>query len=208
MLSGLNTDKLSACPECDLLIDTAQQVKEGYVSLCPRCRYTIEHPSRLSIKNNFLCVLTGLVFYFPAMMLPIMKFTMIGNTESMSIFNCLQTLFYTGNFGIAVLVLCTLILVPLGKMMLISFITIRIYYKAKTRYLAVCFKWYSRLNYWGMLDIFMLSVLVSAIKLRNDAELEPGLGLYAFVILLLSSALQTQLLNKKLIWTLIERHGS
>lgn len=207
MLSGLNIDKLSACPECDLLIDMAQQVKEGYVSQCPRCHYTIEHPSRLSIRNNFLCVFTGLVFYFPAMMLPIMKFTMLGNTEAMSIFNCLQTLFNTGNFGIAILVFFTLMLVPLTKMMLIIFVSTRIYYKLKTHYLALSFKWYSRLYRWGMLDIFMLGTLVSAIKLRDDAELEPGLGLYAFVILLLSSALQTQLLNKKLIWTLIERHG-
>ncbi len=208
MLSGLNTDKLSACPECDLLIDTVQQVKEGTISQCPRCRYTIEHPSRLSIRNNFLCVMIGLIFYFPAMMLPIMKFTMLGNTEAMSILNCLQTLFYTGNFGIALLIFFALMFVPLAKMMLIIFISTRIYYKVKTHYLAASFKWYSRLNNWGMLDIFMLGVLVSAIKLRNDAELEPGLGLYAFVILLLSSTLQTQLLNKKLIWTLIERHGT
>lgn len=207
MLSGLNTDKLSACPECDLLIDSSQQVKEGYVCECPRCRYIIEHPSRLSIRNNFLCVIAGLIFYFPAMMLPIMKLTMLGNTEEMSIFNCLQTLFQTGNPGIALLFLLTLILVPLAKMILIIFITIRIYYKAKTQYLALSFKWYSYLNSWGMLDIFMLGILVSAIKLRSDAEFEPGLGLYAFIILLLSSALQTQLLNHKLIWTLIERHG-
>lgn len=207
MLSRLNTDKLSACPECDLLIDTGEPIKEGYVSECPRCRYTIEHPVRLSIRNNFVCVVTGLFFYFPAMMLPVMKFTMLGNTEAMSIYNCLLTLFNTGNIGIAVLILFTLILVPLVKMMLIIFITTRLYHKAKTHYLAMSFKWYTRLSHWGMLDIFMLSILVSAIKLRNDAELEPGLGLYAFVILLLSSSLQTQLLNKRLVWTFIEHHG-
>lgn len=208
MLSRLNTDKLTACPECDLLIDTAEAVKEGHVSECPRCRYTIEHPVRLSIRNNFVCVLTGLVFYFPSMMLPVMTFTMLGNTQVMSIFDCLETLFNAGHFGIAVMLLLTLMLIPLAKMVLIIFITTRIYYNVKTHYLALSFKWYTYLSRWGMLDIFMLSILVSAIKLRNDAELEPGLGLYAFVILLLSSALQTQLLNKRLVWTLIEHHGT
>jgi len=142
------------------------------------------------------------------MFLPIMKFTMLGNTESLSIINCLQTLFNNGHLVIASLILFTLIVVPLLKMMLIIFITTRIYHKARSHYLAFSFKWYTRISSWGMLDIFMLSILVSAIKLRNDAELEPGLGLYAFVILLISSAMQTQLLNKKLIWTLIERHGT
>ena len=208
MLSRLNIDKLSACPECDLLIDATEPVKEGYVSECPRCRYTIEHPVRLSIKHNFVCVLIGLIFYFPAMLLPIMKFTMLGVTETLSILNCLQTLFDNGHLVIASLILFTLIVVPLVKMVLIIFITTRIYHKARSHYLALSFKWYTRISSWGMLDIFMLSILVSAIKLRSDAELEPGLGLYAFVVLLISSALQTQLLNKKLIWILIERHGT
>ncbi|TXL22322.1 paraquat-inducible membrane protein A, partial [Methylococcaceae bacterium HT2] len=104
-------------------------------------------------------------------------------------------------------VLLTIILIPLIKMMLIIFITSRIYFKVKSQYLAASFKWYNRLNHWGMLDIFMLGIIVSAIKLNDDADLEAGVGLYAFIILLFTSALQTQLLNKNLIWTLIERHG-
>ncbi len=206
----LNTDKaahLEACPECDLLIDASEQVREGYVSQCPRCLGVLEHPLRLSIKHNFICVLTGLVFYFPAIFLPILKFTMLGNTEAMSIVGCVLALFATTNYGIAGIVFFTLVLVPLVKMMLIIFVTTRLYYSVKTPFLAVSFRWYNSLSHWGMLDIFLLGVLVAAIKLANDAELEPGLGLYAFIILLLSSALQTQLLNKKLLWKLIERHG-
>ena len=206
----LSTDKLShieACPECDLLIDTAGQVKEGHVSQCPRCLGILEHPQRLSIKKNFICVLVGLIFYFPAVFLPILKFTMLGNTEAMSIINCVQTLLVTANYGIALIVFFTLMVVPLVKMMLIIFVTTSLYYHAKTHFLAISFRWYNSLNAWGMLDIFLLGVLVSAIKLTKDAELEPGWGLYAFVILLLTSALQAQLINKKLLWNLIERHG-
>ena len=203
----LNTDKFIACPECDLLIDSSEQVKEGYVSECPRCRYILEHPQRLSTLHSFICVVFGLIFYFPAMLLPVMKFTMIGTTQSMSIFSALVTLCKTDNMGIAAIFLVTLMLVPLLKMILIIFITTRLYYHAKSHYLAASFKWYGYLNSWGMLDIFMLSMLIASIKLRSDAELEVGMGLYAFIIILFSSALQAQLLNKTLIWTLIERHG-
>jgi len=207
MPSALNIDKLSACPACDLLMNDSEQVKEGYISQCPRCKQILQHPSRLSIRNNFICVFVGLVFYFPAILLPMLQFTMLGNTESMSILNCVLTLLNTGNWIIGIVVLFTIVLVPLTKMMLIIFISTRVYHKLHSHFLAVSFKWYNHLNHWGMLDIFMLSIIVSAIKLNEDAELDPGLGLYAFVILLFTSALQTQLLNKKLIWTLIERHG-
>ncbi|MDF1582464.1 MAG: paraquat-inducible protein A [Methyloprofundus sp.] len=209
MRSTLNIDNaqhIEACPDCDLLI-TEVQVKEGYVSHCPRCRHIIEHPTRLSIRNNFFCVFAGLIVYFPAMLLPVLQFTVLGHTEVLSILVCVQTLFSTGNWGVGLVVFFSLMLVPLVQMILIIFITTRFYYQVKSHYLALCFKWYGYLSAWGMLDIFMLSIIVAAIKLRDDAELEPGLGLYAFIALLLISALQTQLLNKKLVWTLIEKHG-
>ncbi len=209
MQSALNTDNthyLEACPECDLLM-AAVQVNEGYVSQCPRCRHIIEHPTRLSIRNNFFCVFAGLIFYFPAVLLPMLEFTMVGNTEAMSILVCVQTLFSTGNWTVGLVLFFSLMLVPLVQMMLIIFVTTRFYSQVKSHYLAICFKWYGYLNAWGMLDVFMLSIIVASIKLRDDAELEPGLGLYAFIVLLLTSALQTQLLNKKLVWTLIEKHG-
>jgi len=201
-----NAQHIEACPDCDLLM-TAALVKEGYVSQCPRCGYTLEHPTRLSIRNNFFCVFAGLIFYFPAMLLPILQFTMVGNTEALSILVCLQTLFSTGNWGVGLVIFFSLMFVPLVQMILIIFVTTRFYYQVKSHYLAFCFKWYGYLNAWGMLDIFMLSIIVASIKLHDDAELEPGLGLYAFIALLLIKALQTQFLNKKLVWTLIEKHG-
>ena len=209
MRSTLNTDNtqsLEACPDCDLLM-AAVQVKEGCTSHCPRCGHTLEHPTRLSIRNNFFCVFAGLILYFPAMLLPILQFTMVGNTEALSILVCVQTLFSTGNWGIGLIIFFSLMLVPLVQMILLIFVTTRFYYQVKSRYLAFCFKWYGYLNAWGMLDIFMLSIIVASIKLRDDAELDPGFGLYAFISLLFINTLQTQLLNKKVIWNLIEKHG-
>lgn len=201
-----NVQHIEACPDCDLLM-TAAQVKEGYVSQCPRCGYTLEHPMRLSIRNNFFCVFAGLIFYFPAMLLPMLQFTMVGNTEALSILVCVQTLFSAGNWSLGLVIFFSLMFVPLVQMILIIFVTTRFYYQVKSHYLGLCFKWYGYLNAWGMLDIFMLSIIVASIKLHDDAELEPGLGLYAFIALLLIKALQTQFLNKKLVWTLIEKHG-
>lgn len=205
-----NTDKqqdICCCLCCDLLISENEPVQDGYIIQCPRCKHVLQHPTRLSIRNNFVCVFTGLIFYFPAVFLPIMQFTMLGHTQQMSILDCVQTLFATGNWQIGIIVFYTILLVPLSKMILMIFVTTHILYKINSHYLAASFKAYSRLNNWGMLDIFMLGIIISAIKLNDDALLEPGLGLYAFIILLFTSALQTQLLNKKLIWNLIEHHG-
>jgi len=183
-------------------------LKEGQVMQCARCSTVLEHPTRLSIKNDFVCVLVGLIFYFPAMLLPLIKVTMLGDTEAMSLLNCVETLVQTGNVGIAIGFFFSLFCIPFFKMSLLLFVMTRLYYKAQSRYVAESFKLYNILNAWGMLDILLLSLIVAGIKLNDDAELAAGLGLYAFLILLLSSALQTQLLDKRLVWRLIEQHGN
>jgi len=205
MPSALDTDSLSACPKCDLLIELSPVREAGYISQCPQCFHVLEHPTTFSIRKDVLCLLTGLLMYFPAMLLPIMNFTMIGHTEAMSMLNCLETLFITGNIAIGVVVFISIFCIPLLKMTLLLFVITRVYYKISSRYLAFSFKSYNLITAWGMLDILLLSFIVAAIKLRDDAELAAGIGLYAFVVLLLASALQIQLLNKNLIWRLIER---
>jgi paraquat-inducible protein A len=205
MPSALNIDNLSACPECDLLIELSPIREAGYISQCPRCTHILEHPTKFSVRKDILCLLTGLLMYFPAMLLPIMNFTMIGHTQAMSMLNCVETLFLTANIGVGLVVLICVFCIPLLKMTLLLFVLARVYYKIPSQYLALSFKCYNQINAWAMLDILLLSFIVAAIKLRDDAELAAGLGLYAFIVLLLASALQTQLLNKSLIWRLIER---
>jgi len=205
MPSVLDIDKLSACPECDLLLELNPIRQAGYISQCPRCQHVLEHPSKFSLKKDVLCVLTCLLMYFPAMLLPIMEFTMIGHTEAMSMLDCVETLFTTANYGVGIVVFISIFCIPLLKMTLLLFVITRVHYNISSKYLAWCFKSYNWINTWGMLDILLLSFIVAAIKLRDDADLAAGLGLYAFLVLLLATALQTQLLNKNLIWRLIEQ---
>jgi paraquat-inducible protein A len=205
MQLALNIDNLSACPECDLLLEINPIQKAGYISQCPRCSYVLEHPTRFSIRKDVLCLLTGLVMYFPAMLLPIMKFTMIGHTQMMSMLTCVETLFLTANLGVGLVVFICIFCIPLLKMTLLLFVITRLYYRIPSRQLALSFKHYNLINTWAMLDILLLSFIVAAIKLKEDAELVAGLGLYAFIVLLLATALQAQLLNKNLIWRLIEQ---
>jgi len=201
-----NVEHLDACPDCDLLIESIE-INAGYVSQCPRCKTVLEHSMCFSLRYSFFCVFSGLILYFPAVLLPVMKFSMMGQMQSLSIWDCVYNLFLTRHFVIASTVFFVLILAPLVKMILLLFITSRVYFHTKSYYLAMCFKWYQQLNEWAMLDVFLLAMIVSVIKLRDDGVIDPGFGLYAFILLLLSGTFQTQLLNKKLIWNLIEDHG-
>ena len=64
--------------------------------------------------------------------------------------------------------------------------------------------WLSHIRPWGMLDVFMLGILVSMVKLADMAEVIVGPGLYAFVPLLLFSAASAATTEPRLLWERFE----
>ena len=56
-----------------------------------------------------------------------------------------------------------------------------------------------------MLKVYTLGIMVSAVKLKDLGGLDPGIGLYCFVGLLLMTVIQTLVLDKYLFWDLIEK---
>ncbi|MEE9447898.1 MAG: paraquat-inducible protein A, partial [Arenicellales bacterium] len=54
--------------------------------------------------------------------------------------------------------------------------------------------WIQKLGKWSMLDVFVVAVLVVAVKLRAIAEVQMHYGLYAFAV----SVLLTMWLSSKL----------
>ena len=62
----------------------------------------------------------------------------------------------------------------------------------------------SQLQPWAMLDVFMLGVLVSFVKLTGTAEVLLGPALYAFAGLILVSAAAWYSFEPRLLWNRLE----
>ena len=66
------------------------------------------------------------------------------------------------------------------------------------------FRLYLLLKPWGMLEIFMLVIIVSGFKLIKMASLIPGLSLFAFFGLVFVLALIIVTLDEHLIWERVD----
>jgi paraquat-inducible protein A len=58
---------------------------------------------------------------------------------------------------------------------------------------------------WGMLEICMLGILVSIIKLKDLAQISYGIGLFCFVLLLTISLVASVTLDEHKYWSLIKK---
>jgi paraquat-inducible protein A len=198
-----NLSDLTACHGCDLLIEEVS-IPPRSKALCPRCGSSLYQTKENTVNNTLALVITGLFLLYPAISLPIMEMTIIGDTSFNTLLNAVIEIYKSGYYWIAFMVLFTSILTPAAKLVVLLIVLLHIKFKRHTELLPLLFRYYVKLDVWEMLDVYMIAMLVSVIKLFDIAAIKGGWGLYCFVGLLLISILVTVKLDKKQIWECIE----
>jgi len=194
---------LTACHACDLLIEK-QPALPGSKTVCPRCGSTIEDPKADTVSKTLAVVVTGLILWWPANFMPILTMTIIGNTSDNTLMGGVVDLYRGGFYWVALVVLVCSILAPAAKLLLLLIVLLHIKLNHYARLLATLFRVYGYLDSWGILEVYIIAVLVSITKLVDLATIQAGLGLYCFVGLLLASILAAVNLDREQIWQSIE----
>ncbi len=202
---GIAASGLVACPECDLLIRRTHP-EPGLRSLCPRCGSTLFHTKKDSVERTLVLSLAGLILFVPAMVLPIMNLDAMGLEQTSNILQGIGVLFRDGFHMVAILVLLTAVVVPFLKLLLLFYVSVAIRIKANLGHLSRGFRLYQRLDEWGMLEIYMLGILVSITKLTDLAQVSYGIGLFCFVSLLVITLFSSVTLDKHQYWSLLGRN--
>ena len=130
--------------------------------------------------------------------------TILGDTSFNSLLKGVVKIYQAGYSWVAFVVFFTSILAPTAKLLVLLTVLLHIKLKRHTKLLPLLFRYYVKLDTWEMLDVYMIAMLVSVIKLFDIAAIHGGLGLYCFVGLFLTSILVTVKLDKKQIWESIE----
>lgn len=199
----MSCDALIACFECDLLI-TRQPVPIGSRAKCPRCDHVLHQPVQRSIEKVMALAITGLLLFIPAVSMPLLTLNLLGKSEQETMLSGIVALYEGGYHWVAVLVgLCSM-LIPFLKLLLLLFVSVCLSLKSRCKGVAKSFRLYHRLDTWGMLEVYLLGILVSMVKLLDTAEIVPGVGLYCFVGLLLITVLLSASLDEVSVWEAIE----
>jgi len=179
----MHTDSLMACHECDLL-HRIDGLPEGATSICSRCGAVLVSHKRDSLDRSLALTLTGLVLFAMANAYPILEIKSGSLYQATTIMGSVEILFNAGMWQIALLVFLTALFFPFLD--LVSRLTILIPLKMnkKPRKVSFIMSLIQSLNPWGMMDVFMLGILVSVVKLVKMMKVIPGISLFAFVMLI------------------------
>ncbi|SDJ99835.1 paraquat-inducible protein A [Microbulbifer yueqingensis] len=192
-----------ACHECDLLLGDAV-APPGKKLECPRCDAVLHRNPRGSAAHTAALSLTGLLLFFPVLSLPLLSFSILAFGAENTLLNGVIALFGEGYIWMAGLVLFCSVIAPLGKFLLLGFISLGCHWRLLDRPVTWAVRWYEHLKEWGMLDVYMLGLLVALIKMSDLGKMEVEPGLYCFVAMMLVSNLTTLSYDQQAIWSRLE----
>lgn len=183
-LSSLPLEQLIACHECDLLM-CKPLLQDGESAECPRCGYELFSHRHHVVRRSMALVLTALLLYVPANFLPIMQLNLLGQTSQDTVWSGVLGLYESGMQGIAMVVFLCSMAVPLLKLLCQLLVLLSIRFDFGRSYGLLLYRIYHHMREWGMLEVYLMGILVAMVKLMDLADLSLGLGLFCFVALLL-----------------------
>jgi paraquat-inducible protein A len=188
------------CPHCDLLQQSPPLPPKGSAH-CARCGHLLHRDRPNSIDRTLALTLTGLVLYIVANSFPFLSFEMQGQVTQTTLMTGVEDLTAQGKGEVAAVVLFTSILAP--GLQLVLLLAVLLPLKLGGRLppgFPTLFRWFKSLAPWGMMDVFMIGILVSVVKLTEMASIVPGTALFAFVVLIFVLAAAQAALDPDVVW--------
>nr|MDJ0885523.1 paraquat-inducible protein A [Desulfobacterales bacterium] len=105
---------------------------------------------------------------------------------------------------IATLVLITVVIVPAVHLLCMLYILLPLNQNVVPHHLAGVLRLVIFLKPWGMMEVFLLGILVSVVKLVKMATIIPGVALYAFLALIFVLAAMMVTLDEHVVWEKLE----
>lgn len=196
---------ITVCPDCDLVVATEPlSVPPDSELVCPRCRYRLRIPQKNTLDRTLALSLTGLLLFIPAHCMILLQLEALGLFDQGTVFDSIRILYHQKYFLVALAVLCTVILIPLAKLLLLFIVSLCLSLKIRFRPLPFLFRWYCHIEEWGMTEIFLIAILITIVKMGPTTSISYETGFFAFAGLSLVLVCSVCTLDKHLYWDLIE----
>ncbi len=189
---------LIACPECDLLQQLPALAHAGSAR-CGRCGFTLYRAGPDLDVTLAMTLAAGLLFLL-ANVFAIVQMDVQGNSSATTLFGAVRTLEEQGRPLVAALVFVTTVLVPALQLAALSYLLLPLRFGRRPRHGGRMVRLLHAIQPWAMIEVFVLGVLVSVVRLAFLAEIIPGVGLWAFAGLLLLLPMATASFDARAWW--------
>jgi len=145
-------------------------------------------------------VITGIILYVPANVLPVMTMTVVGDIEPLTVLGGVQELYESGLWPIAGIVFLASIIVPFCKLACLSWLLLMHGSPLWRRQRGALRRIVHTIGSWSMVDVFLLSILAAVGQLGVLASVQAELGGLFFAAVLVCTLFASESYNSRMIW--------
>lgn len=189
---------LKQCRVCHKLLPLKQ--REG--GACPRCGAAVYSRIPHSVSKTWAYLLTAMLLYIPANVLPIMTVSGIGGGKADTIFSGIVSLMRSGMIPIGLIVFIASIVVPLLKMvaLVILLLSVQRRWNLSARQRTRLYRLTEFVGRWSMLDIYVVMILITLVSFGALGTIETGPAATAFASVVILTMLAAMSFDARLIW--------
>jgi len=192
-------DAFIACHDCDLVHRIKALPAKG-AAVCIRCGAVLYKHKPNSLDRTLAFALAALILFVLANSFPFLGLKIGAQVRETTLITGIHELYVQGMQVIAILVLLTTVVVPATQIMCLFYILLPLKFGRLPKTLPWVLRFLQRIQPWGMMEVFMVGILVSVVKLAKMAKIIPGISLYSFLALIFVLAAMTVSLDSHLIW--------
>ncbi|MES2499083.1 MAG: paraquat-inducible protein A [Pseudomonadota bacterium] len=193
---------LIACEHCDAVFHKLT-LANGEIARCTRCGAEMDRNAQERRNHLLPLTIASLIMFFIANTFPIVEMELQGLHNQTTLIGAVLSLTTEGISLVALLVLATTILFPFMQMLILFYLLAPSSDSDHRPGFSLLIRLMQTLRPWGMVEVFMLGVLVALIKLSNMATIIPGIALWAFCLLTVMLTVIVSF-NPRYLWQLEE----
>jgi len=197
-------DQHTACHHCDQLIHLPH-LQEGQEAHCPRCGHLVAALRFNAMNKALACGASALLFLLLANLFPFLSFRAQGREQVMTLGQSSIELLTQGHPVLALLITIFILLIPAVMLTVLLYLLIPLRQRRYPRYGYLLCRYLYLLKPWSMVEVFLIGVLVSLIKIASMADVILGISFWAYILfsLLLTAALSS--VDRHHLWFWLEQ---
>ena len=192
-----------ACIECDLLVQVGE-LGEGQRAECPRCGNHLTAPAADGLTRTFAFALAACVLLVLANSFPFLSLKAKGLEQVMTLPRTAVQLYSDGYATLAVLVLGPIVGIPALMLATLMALIVPIRRRVSAPWLVPAGRLLFFLTPWAMVEVFVIGVLVSLVKIGAMATVVLGISFWAYVGFAVCFTASLSSLDRLQMWREIE----
>ena len=193
--------QIIACHDCDLLLSLPANPPPSRLR-CSRCNAVLHHHGHDLIDVPLALALTGMVVLVLSNYFPLLEFRLQGRSDATFLLAGIQELYHQGMPLLAGLVFFTTVLAPSVQIGLLVYVYAPLRFGRRPPGFPLALRAIQAILPWSMLEIFLLGVIVAAVKLAEQATIAAGPGALSMGVLVIVLAGAATQVHPHSLWQL------